>query len=197
MLAAGLLGRHIVHGAKRGFRVRNRARRRVDQPRDAEIRHLHGSVSVDKDVLRLDVAVNDVVFVGMVERRQNLQRVAHRLRRRDAPFLADDVLERRAVDVLHDDIAHVAVDAHAVHLHDVLMRHFRGGNRLVIEPAHKFPVRLKFGAQNLQRHLAFFDFIPRAVYHRHAAGSNDAQNAIPAGDDLIHGCPPLRSPASR
>ena len=196
VLAAGLLGRDIVYGAERRLRVRNRARRRVHQPRDAEIRHLHDALLIDEDVLGLNIPVNNVVFMGMVERRQNLQRVAHRLRRREPPFPADDVLERGAVNVLHDDIAHIAVDAHAVHLHDVLMRHLRGGNRLVVEPAHKFPVCLKFGAQNLQRHLAFFDFIPRAVYHGHAAGSDNAQNAIPAGDDFIHGHPPLRQSAS-
>ena len=61
-------------------------------------------VVVDQHVVRLDVAVHDAALVREARRAQDLQHdVDRRLGRRRAA-LADDVLERPALDVLHRDV---------------------------------------------------------------------------------------------
>ena len=60
-LALGLLRRDVMGGAQHsgGFVVHG-----VLRPGDAEIHHLHVAVGLHHDVLRLDVAVDDVLVVG-------------------------------------------------------------------------------------------------------------------------------------
>ena len=58
---------------------------------------------VEQQVPRLDVAMDDAVPVRGVERRRRLLEPVERLVRRRRPAVAQPVLERAAVEVLHDD----------------------------------------------------------------------------------------------
>ena len=72
------------------------------------------------------------------------------------PCLADELLERLAGDVLHDDIAHVVVLAHIQKVDDVFVRHLGRGLGFAAEAAHKFLVLLVFRAQDLDGDGALF-----------------------------------------
>ena len=50
---------------------------------DAEVRDLHPALFVEQDVLRLDVAVDDALLVGVLQRLANLRHDGQRLVRRN------------------------------------------------------------------------------------------------------------------
>ena len=93
--------------------------------------------------------------------------------RPDLPPLANHFLERDALHVFHHEIARVAVLSHVVHADDVWVGHLRGGLRFPVELAHEIGVRQVFQTQHLHSDLAVALEIPRPVYHRHAARSDD------------------------
>ena len=66
---AGLFRRNIVDGAHDGSIDRLLRR----GPRDAEVRHLHISLAVDDDVLRLDIPVHDAHLMRELDAGRRLQ----------------------------------------------------------------------------------------------------------------------------
>ena len=70
--SARLLGRQVLRGADDRARLRDLAR---PGARDPEVHHLDAAVWRNDDVVWLDVAVDDAVAVGVVERGEDLARV--------------------------------------------------------------------------------------------------------------------------
>ncbi len=143
------------------------------QPRDAEIGHLHAALPVHEDVLGLDVAMDDAVSMGVIHRGEDADGHAQRLIRRDAAFFPDQLLERLTVHELHDDVAHLAVDTHVQHVHDVLVRDLAGRLGFAAEPAHELLIGFVLRPEHLDGHSSFSNFVVGPIDHRHAAGSND------------------------
>ena len=180
-LAPGLLRREVVHAAQGragGAALVQGGGLAGLQPGDAEVGHLHPALVVHQYVLGLDVPVHDAVSMGVVHRRQYADRHADGGIRVDRAALADHLLERLAVHVLHHDVAHVAVDAHVQHVHDVLVGDLAGRLGLAAEPAHEFLVGFVLRAQHLDGHDSVFLFIKGAIDDGHAAGSHDGLNDI-------------------
>ena len=88
----------------------------IDDPRQAEVEHLHVAVGPDHDVLRLDVAVHDAGGMRGAERprhlaadvdgrRQRLRRLDERPQRPAVDQLLDDeeLARRRLADVVDGD----------------------------------------------------------------------------------------------
>ncbi len=115
-LALGLFGRQVLGRAQNGAGL---GHLRVVGLGDAEVGDLHRAGGVDQDVLRLDVAVHDVRAVGHLHRGKQLEGYAHRLARGVATLAADVVLERLALDVLHDDVVGAVDRAPVVDVDDV------------------------------------------------------------------------------
>jgi hypothetical protein len=103
---------------------------------------LRSPVYADEDVVRVDVAVDDVHratadvarLMGVAEALAELDREVDDVREREDPplgaQLVDDVAQRLAADVLHGDVV-VAVDlAHLVDLDDVVVVEARDELRL-------------------------------------------------------------------
>ena len=68
-LAVPLFRGHVRGGASGSLRDHAHTRHaRVDLGREAEVEDLHIPLGIDHDVARLDVAVDDLLFVGVVER---------------------------------------------------------------------------------------------------------------------------------
>ncbi len=115
----GHLGRLVADRAvDRGVLV-------VDAAYAAEVDQLHRVADLDQ-VVGLEVAVDQPEVVEVLERRQHLEHVGERLVDRQrvvgavvvAHPLLEDLLERRAADVLHDDVAGALVGDEVVDLDD-------------------------------------------------------------------------------
>ena len=157
-LAGGLFGREVVHAAQRRvLLVVHAGGLGGFQARDAEIGHLD-----------LAILASTRMFWGLMSRwtmpflwawstaarmRMTMRTAVSGAMR---PCLADELLERLAGDVLHDDIAHVVVLAHIQKVDDVFVRHLGRGLGFAAEAAHKFLVLLVFRAQDLDGDGALF-----------------------------------------
>jgi hypothetical protein len=93
--AVPLLGRHVQRGAARGG---------LPGPGgDAEVGQLADSLAVDQDALRLVVAVHDAQCVRGGQAQQRSLQCGQRRLRAGRSSRGDHVMQRDAVDQLHDD----------------------------------------------------------------------------------------------
>ena len=95
------------------------------EPGDAEIRNLDGSVFEKHYVLRLNVAMNYALVVGVLKRTENLRCKMHSLLPRYNALLLDILLESNTLDILHDDILELVAVADIINLDYVWMREHR------------------------------------------------------------------------
>ena len=73
------------------------------RPRDAEVRHLRGSVRGDNDVLRFYVPVDNAIVMRSLKSGRNLQRNAHGFPDGQSSPVLDIQLQRDALYQLHHD----------------------------------------------------------------------------------------------
>ena len=95
------------------------------KPRDAEIGDLYRAVAQQHHILRLDVAVDYSLVMGVLECAQYLDKEVDRFLPFYHALLLDILLECDAVDVFHDDILHPVAEADIEHLDYIRMREHR------------------------------------------------------------------------
>ena len=130
----------------------------------------------DHDIVRFDIAVDDVVVMGIGQRIENLQHQSdHRLDRHE-PFgwhdvflgPADIVGEFVAFDQLHGEKEELFGFAHLVNRDDVWMRQDGGRFGLLLEKGGRFFGDHGFG-KNLDGNLTFEAFLEGHEHSRHGA----------------------------
>src|SRR5262249_41647527 len=107
-------------------------------------------------VVRFEVAVHEPAGVQVAERGQHLDRVGERVRHRARPG-APDVLQRLAADVLHHDVASVAVLDEVVDPDDVGVLNL--GQELPLGYGRFHGVRVAGVQQALEHHPAVADVV--------------------------------------
>ena len=170
-----LLGRNIVH---RSNGLTTALLVDVFQCGNAEIRHLDHVVVRDHDVLRLDVAVDDAVRVRVLERFCNLRGIAQRLLRAEHAALREALLERHALDELHDDILRITAVSHIVHRDDVRLREHGDGVRLRLKAVFQLGILRHLIAQDLNGDIAVQLMAHGLINDRHAAAADDLQDLV-------------------
>lgn len=118
---------------------------------DPEVRDLGYTGLVDEDVLRLDIAVDDALFVGVLQRRGDLRPVAGSFGFGHAALRLEDLTQRVPVDVLSDDEATVLPVSRVVYSNDVWMLQAGDDTRFAFERRYGFGVRTEL--VGLVKHL--------------------------------------------
>ena len=119
IVAACLLRADIMHGADRLIGLC--AVVLAGKLRNAEVHDLDRAVGEQHDVLRLDVAVYDAAVMRVLECAEHLNDEVDGILPRQHVLGVDILLERDAVDILHDDILESVREIHIVDLDDVRM----------------------------------------------------------------------------
>ena len=157
-----------------------RPARRAHRQCDPKVRHQRLSL-VQQDVLGLDVAVDDVVAVGVVERVRHLAGDPHRVVDGELLLVGEPVAQRFAFDVGHD------VVEEAVHLpgideaEDVRVLEI-GGDLDLFEEAVGADDGGELGAEHLEGDLAVVLQVVGQVNGRHAAVAEFALDAVAVGE---------------
>ena len=158
--------------------LRHRARIRAGKACDAEVRNLDRSVLQKHDILGLDIAVDDALVVGVLERAEDLERKVDRFFQNDAAAADEIILEGDPFDILHHDILDHVAETDVVDLNDIRMREDRDRLRFVFEPAEEFAVLGVFLLENLHGDGAVVDQIVRPVDEGHSARADQALDLV-------------------
>ncbi len=191
-----LLGRHVVDRAHGYARLRQPSLlRRVVAPFGMElgqpqVQQLHLTAATEHQVGRLDVAMHQLMFVGMLQaqgrladdlaRRTSPQRPARR------PAHADELLQVDAVDELHDQELDAARLAGVKGPHDVRMIQSSDRLHLAAETAQRLGIIKVTVRQDLQGDRLVEIDLAGLVDDAHAAATEFLQQFVvaqPAGLD--------------
>jgi hypothetical protein len=152
-LPPGLLGRGVAGGAEHRA-LRLGPRRLGDGPRQAEVGDAQPGVGPEEQVRRLDVAVDEALAVGVLERPGGLQPDDERLAGRQPVAGVEDRAEAAAAQVLGDEEGRALVAAPVVDGDDVGMAQGGRGLGLGPEAAQEGLVVGEAGMEDLHRHPA-------------------------------------------
>ncbi len=180
--APRLLGRQVLRRADDRAGLGHLARPGAG---DAEVHHLQPPVRCDRDVVRLDVAVDDAVAVREPERREDLACVVDRDRDRRRTARDQELLEGAALQVLHRDVVGALGLAAVVDRDDVRMRQPGRVLRLAAEALDELLVLRVAVVEHLQRHAAAQLLVLGEVDVRHPAGAQLADHLVAAVENLV------------
>ena len=169
LLAANLFGRQVLCGAHHDVVAGQIGLGRLQPFGDAEIGEQHPTVGGHHDVARLDVAVDEPCFVGMVECGGDTGAdVAREFGAQ--PLLGVEYLTQTlALDQLHDHGLASVLFEHVVHGDDVRVVETGRSDRLSAEAFGDDSIGCERRLEPLDRHLAIEGEIDRQPHFGHAA----------------------------
>ncbi len=184
MLAGDLLGRHVVRRTETEA-VLGEAAHALLAPgeRDAEVGQ-HGAPVVEEHVVRLDVAVDHALAVGVVEPFRDLARDPDRIADRELGLALEPFPERFALHVGHDEEDRVLDPAGIVQRQDVGMLQVGGGLDLLEEPLGADAAR-EVVVHDLDRDLAIVAGVVREEDLGHAPGADLALERVAVGQCFL------------
>ena len=148
--------------------------------RDAEVHDLDVAIGLDHDVLRLDVAVDDLVLMRDGERGADLAADLRDLLGVERAVAADAALEVGAAQVFHHDEIGVAVAAPVIDAHDVGALQAGGRLGLLLEAGGEGGVAGVLRQHDLHGDGAVEHLVLCAVDGRHAARSDLVLEEVPS-----------------
>lgn len=179
------LRREIGDGAEKVLRLA-RGEGAVERFGDSEVRDLRDTGFVDDDVLGLDIAVDDALFMRVLEGGGHLQAVTDSLGLGHTPLGFEELAQGIAVDVLHHDEATAFVDAGVEHADDVGVLEPRDNAGLAFEGGDGTGIGL--GAEGFAKELdgdpAAEPFILGEPDFGHPAGTEQAFEAVSSVYDI-------------
>ena len=160
------------------------------ESRDAEIGNLDSTVFKKHYVLRLDIAVNDALVMGVLKRAENLRCKMHGLLPRYNALLLNILLERDALDILHNYILELVAVADIINLDYVRMREHSYRLGFILESAAELLACKELILENFDGNRPVVDIVVGLIDNRHSANANDFLKFIPSvksfSDIIIH-----------
>ena len=149
--------------------------------RQAEIQYFHQPSVRDENVGGLNVTMDDSRPVGGIQTLRDPGRNTLQFVKRNRP-LQDPLLERDAVQKLHDDVG-PPVRSRADLMNRANIRMIQGGRgtRFSLESLHRARVSAEFMRQELERHHAAQARILGLVHDSHAAPTQFFDDSVFAG----------------
>ena len=155
----------------------------MEKAGQAEVQHLDDSASAEKQVGRLDVAVDEAGRVGVLQPVGGLADVVGGADRVEPAAARDQLLQIDAVHVLHDEEIGSALRVHVVGADDVRMIEGGDGLGLAVEAGQGGGVVGLVGRQHLERDLPPQLEVLAQVDRPHAAGADAVEDEVLADDE--------------
>ena len=184
-LPANLFGRHVADRAEHDARFgRGRHRGCVGRrervrglSRQTEIEDLDRAVAADEHVVRLQIAMRDVLVMRGREAAGNLSGDGDRLPRRQCAG-GEPGTERLTLEQLHYRIADALAPADVVQGQDVGMGQHRDGPRFALEAGERFGIGGDGLRHDLDGDVASEPAVVRAIDFPHAARAEQAFDLV-------------------
>lgn len=141
----------------------------VRRLRDAEVGQQNAPFDIDQDIMRLDVAVNGALRMGVVECISDWRNDADRHCQTERAAFADNRVQRSSANIFHGDVSQTVRFANVVHGDDIRMAEIRNRYRLTFKAPLEFRVERQMRRHDLERNGAFERSVECAVYARHTA----------------------------
>ena len=156
--------------------------------REPEVQNFGVTAPGHENIRRLDVAMNDALGVSRVEGVGNLdpkrEQSVHSI-----GAIADDVLQRGSVEVLHDDERLAVLLADVVDRADIRMIERRRSLGFAAKPFERLPILSDVFREKFQRDKAVEARVLRFVNNTHAAAAQLLDDAV-MRDNLANHSPP-------
>ena len=188
--ASGLFGRKIMY--RTHDVVSARQRRAVGNAGDPEVRHLNMPVCVNKNILRLNIPMNDPVSVSVLQGAENTNgNLAGQGRSQLASFL-NHFLQGFPLNIFHHQVTVFVIHAYIQQVNNIVMGHFAGSFRFTLKAADKLYIFIKLRPEYLYRHIVPGSQINSAINNRHPAHADLFRQAITSRQDSFshHDSPP-------
>ena len=147
---------------------------------EPEVEHLHRAIRGQEDVGRLQVAVDNALFVSDVERLRDLPSDRQRIGNRDpAPARrGDQVGERLPVDELHHQRAGGARFLETMDVRDIRMIERRKDLRFALEPRETIAITGEQVGQDLDRDVAVQPRVACPEYLAHPSPADRGRDGV-------------------
>src|SRR6185312_1122780 len=163
-LSEDLFRRHIMRRAENSPNHREAGRGSAGNP---EIENLHTAFIHDKNIARLDVAMNHALRVSMSQAVADSGGKVDLARQGNRPALLNDRFQRRAVQQFHGDVRHAILLAEIVNCDDARMMELRAGPGLAIETLLQLAVQISARKNGFESDAAIENRIPRQINRAH------------------------------
>ena len=136
---------------------------------DSEVGDFDGSVFKKHYILGFYIAVNDSLIMCVLESAKNLNGKMNSFFPAENFLLFNILFKSYAVDVLHNDILNIFVEAYVINFYDVRMRKNRYRFGFIAEAAEKFIVFHMLIPENFYRNNAVINAVICFIYVGHSA----------------------------
>ena len=187
-LALPLFRAHISRGADHALGQPRRCGTLGDFG-NPKVRDIGFARIVEKDIGRLEIAVDNALGMGIVDGRSDSGEDVGHGPNRERPVL-EPIGERTAGHIAHDDERLAVLLAVVVHRHDAAVLEHRHGPRLAIEAGAKSRVKKHLARQNLDGHRSSKAGIVGLEDGSHSAPSKFAVDFV--ASNCLHALTPFR-----
>ena len=203
-LTARLFGGEVLGGADHRLGLRQ-SRVVLECSGDPEVHDLDVTLGGEHDVRRLDVAVDDAVAMGVLERSEDSGDDVEGLVDGECAVFIEDFAQRLTLDVFHDDEGHG--HGRATGFDEFLFTRIVDGDdsgvietgrglRLALEAGVERGIAGEIGAQKFDGHATPETVVDALMHFCHAPTAEERTNFVTPRQHLgfTHVCPPLVSP---
>ncbi len=162
--------------------------------RNPEIHHLYRSVILYHNILRFDIAMDNIILMGMFNSGCQLFHNIDGFFLMQSSPLGKKLFQRLTAYVFHNDIMFVLVFTYIIYIDDIRMIQLAGGICLSLKTHQCDRIAAKLATQYFNGDFAVQDRIHGQINVRHTAFSQIIQDFIAVGYHLNHAVHLLPSP---
>ena len=173
----GLLGRNVVNRTQRFFGQRIAL---GHDPGNAKVSHLYRAVLQHHHIMGLNITVDQSTTVGMLQRLADLDGKVQRFLPVQVATLFHILLQRDAIDQLHDDEIRLVGAGNIINRNNIGMTQHSNGLSLRAKTAAEFFILNIIVFQDLNGHQTVQTVAASLIHHCHATGADDLKYFITA-----------------
>jgi len=151
------------------YRITLRQLYRIVRQRNSEIGNLYRTIILNQNILRLDIPVNNIVFMRMLYGAGQLNHDVYSLFLMQCPTLGNQLLQCTAAYIFHYDIVTSLKLSDIVYIHYIGMVQLADCIGLPLKAQQCHRILAELPTQHLDRHLTVQYGIDRQIDIRHTA----------------------------